>query len=289
MQEISLKKISTNECSVKCSYSFNYTESNSVVTKVDNAISLSYDAPNNAPVTHNNIKYHVSGIGIIKSIHDFGNNSNIKHEIIVEHKSVNNNKNKLRVCIPLIKSSAYNTSVSDIITTNNSPTMINLQDIIPKKPYFFYIDENAKVDYIVYDKTDAIAVNTDAHNVLTTIIDSTTLTTSSGNDLYYVANGPSSTTDLGNGLYISCQPTGSSEELMPVKYDKKNITSYGSSSSFFDNAIFADISVGILSILLFGFIIFLMFIVYSFSTDSNKLFNSMVEWFNPKKQTQTSS
>jgi len=40
--------------------------------------------------------------------------------------------------------------------------------------------------------------------------------------LFYNSRGPVSGVQIGDGLYISCQPTGSSDDKVGVKYDKNS-------------------------------------------------------------------
>lgn len=224
------------KCDLKCSYNFKYSESNSVAKNNGVTIDLTYDSLSSPPVTFNSQKYNVGMIRIVSpSIHNF-NNASMPGEIIVTHNPEKGG-NTLEVCIP-ITSSSESSSASQIITdiinkvSTNAPSSgdstnlnisgFNLQNIIPKKPYFFYNQE--RTDYIVFGSIDAIPLSSSTISTLQQIIKPFPIPTPGG-DLFYNSTGPISGVSIGDGLYISCQPTGSTKDEVAVEYTKNSSTS----------------------------------------------------------------
>jgi hypothetical protein len=165
---------------------------------------------------------------------------NDKHtdaEILIEHTPVIGGQ-KLNIAIPIKSSSETSEAtifLNEIITNvaANSPvqgesTNLNisgftLQKIIPNKPFFSYVDPE-KTDWIVFGILDAIPLSSDILTTLSQIIKPFPLPTLGG-DLFYNSSGPNTGSKMGDGIYISCKPTGSSEEEIPIEYSK-NTTTY---------------------------------------------------------------
>jgi carbonic anhydrase len=240
--DISLKNV-VGKCDLKCSYAFKYTESNTTAKNNGVVINLTYDNRSIPPVTYNGEKYQVSNISIVSpSIHNF-NGSLMPGEILIEHVPIKGG-NKLQVCIPFSSSSESSTA-SNILTeiinkvaanaprqgdsTNLNISNFNLQNIIPKKPFFLY--SNNTDDYLVFGSIDAIPLSSSTITTLQKIIKQFSLPTP-GNNLFYNSKGPISGLQIGkDGIYISCQPTGSSTEETAITYD------INSSSVDFSNVI----------------------------------------------------
>ncbi len=249
------------KCDLKCSYAFKYKESNSTAKNNGVFIKLSYDSRNVPPVSYNNEKYTVSSIMITSpSLHVF-NDKSLPGELIIEHIPVKGGNN-LNVCIPFISSSETSkasTVVTDIIkmvsssapsegdSTNLNITNFNLQNIVPRKPYFAY--STGANDYIVFGELDAIPLTSNIINTLQQIIKPFPLTMPSAS-LFYNSKGPVSGLQIGNGLYISCQPTGSSEDETEVTYDK-DTSSTVDISSIINSPIFKYIVLFLLGCILF--------------------------------------
>lgn len=227
---ISAKNIA-GKCDLKCSYNFKYSESNSVAKNNGVMINLTYDSRSIPPVVYNNEKYTVGNISIVSpSIHIF-NGVNKPGEIIITHNPEKGG-NILEVCIPFTSSSESSTAsqiITEIIkkvatnapsegdTTNLNISRFNLQDIIPRKPFFAYSFQSK--DYIVYGDLDSIPLSSSTLETLKKIIKPFPLPTP-GDKLFYNSRGPTTGIQIGDGIYISCQPTGSSDELTEVVYDK---------------------------------------------------------------------
>jgi len=222
------------KCDLKCAYNFTYGGSNSTAKNNGVSISLTYDNSSVPPVIFNNHKYTVSKLNLYSpSLHLYtGNKANA--EIIIEHVPVMGGEN-LYVCIPIVQSN--NSSVaSGLITqviqnvssnapsngdsTNLNLTGFTLQDVVPKKPYFNYLNTTSGLsgDYLVFGKFEAISLSEETLATLGKIISQFPIDMTGGK-LLYNPNGPNS--DMANqGIYISCQPTGSSEEQVDVTLTK---------------------------------------------------------------------
>jgi hypothetical protein len=269
------------KCDLKCSYNFNYSESNITAKNNGIMISLTYDNSNVPPVLYNNQKYTVSTILIVSpSMHVF-NNVTVDAEIIVEHVPVSGGP-LLFVAVPIVSSSESSTASnlltqviqtvstnapSDGNSTNLNLSNFTLQDIIPNKPFFSYTD-NGNSNWIVFNKSNAITLSSGTLKTLKSLIKPFTANLLGGN-LYYNSSGPNSTS-VSEGIYISCQPTGTSEEETEVTYSK-NTPSYD-----LGNMLGSPIVIIIILILVgsFGFIIlfFCLNYVYNyFTSDAPKL------------------
>jgi hypothetical protein len=222
-------------CDLKCSYNYKYNQSNSVATNKGVYISLTYDKGTTAQVTYNNQKYHVSEITIYNnSLHSFNGNK-VASEIIIEHVP-DMGGDLLYICIPIISST--NTSdatliLSDIIQTvsTNAPnegetcnlniSNLNLNNIVPKQPFFAYTGTSGlKGQIIVYGINYAIPLNESTLSILQKIIQIYPLALTGG-QLFFNKVGPNNI-QLNDGIYISCQPTGSSEEETQVSYNNSS-------------------------------------------------------------------
>jgi hypothetical protein len=165
------------------------------------------------------------------------NNKYTDAEMLIEHTPVIGGQT-LNVAIPIQSSSETSEAsvfLNEIIqnissnspakgeTTNLNLSGFTLQKIVPNKPFFSYV-ANDKSDWIVFGILDAIPLNSNMLTTLGQIIKPYPLPTLGG-DLFYNSSGPNTGTKSGEGIYISCKPTGSSEEEIPVEYSK-NTTSY---------------------------------------------------------------
>jgi carbonic anhydrase len=222
------------KCDLKCSYLFQYHESNSSAKNNGIMISVSYENNQTSPVVYNNQKYNVSTLSIVSpSIHVF-NDVVAAAEIWIEHTPVMGGP-LLNVAIPMISSSETSEAsevITDIIknvstyapvdgeTTQLNISGFTLNTLIPKKPFFSYTDADTdNTQWIVFGITEAIPLKSDVLSTLSQIIQPYSLSTT-GNGLFFNSKGPSDGTNMGDGIYISCQPTGSSKEEMAVSYQK---------------------------------------------------------------------
>lgn len=272
---ISPKNIAGN-CDLKCAYSFKYSSSNSTARNNGVMISLTYDNRSVPPVSYNTEKYQVSNIMITSpSIHTF-NGTLMSGEIIIEHVPVRGGNN-LNVCVPFSSSTESSTAskiITDIInkvatnapsqgdSTNLNMADFNLQDIIPRKPFFSY--SNKTNDYIVFGTIEAIPLSSSTIETLQKIIQPFPLPTP-GDMLFYNSKGPLSGVQIGDGLYISCQPTGSSEEETEVTYDKDTSSSVDI-ANILNSPIFQYIIMILIGVILFLLIFYGISAFYGYLT-----------------------
>ena len=265
--DISTQNIS-GKCDLKCAYNFKYSESNSTAKNNGVMIGLTYDESSVSPVLYNNQKYNVSSIFITcPSLHTF-NGSQAQAEIIIEHTPLIGGP-QLNVAIP-ITSSSDSSDASNLITeiiqsvATNAPSQGNttnlnlsgftLQNIVPNKPFYSYTDSR-KNEWIVFGILSAIPLNSDILTTLGQIIKPFPLPMT-GNSVFFNSSGPNTTGKIGDGIYISCKPTGSSEEEIPVEYTK-DTPSYDF-SNMMNNPITKIIIQIVIGCILF-IIVFLMF------------------------------
>jgi carbonic anhydrase len=259
------------KCDLKCAYNFKYPESNSIAKNNGVNISLTYDNSSITPVLYNNQKYTVSNITIMcPSIHLF-NGAQAPAEIVVEHISVAGGP-ILSVAIP-ISSSSDSTTASNIITeiiqsvatnapsegetTNLNLTGFTLENIVPSKPFYSYTDTNNN-EWIVFGILEAIPLNSNTLTTLGQIIKPFSISTT-GSSLFLNSSGPNSSGNIGGGIYISCKPTGSSEEEIPVEYTK-NTTSYDIS-----NLLNSPVTKTIIQIILGSIIFIILFALINYA------------------------
>jgi carbonic anhydrase len=227
-------------CDLKCSYNFQYNQSNSVATNNGVFISLSYDKGSTNQVMYNNQSYYVTKIYLFSpSLHIFNGNS-ANAELLIEHMPEMGGE-LLHVCIPII-SSSNSSDASNILNeiiqsiSNNAPSInettnlnlsdFNLNNIVPNKPFFAYTGiEGLSGQVIVFGITNAIPLSEQILTTLSNIIKPYPITVSGGN-LFFNSKGPNQTQISGDGIYISCQPTGSSEEETNVTYNNSYNTNY---------------------------------------------------------------
>jgi hypothetical protein len=241
--DISKYTAGDNTCDLKCAYNFDYPETNLVATNRGIMINCMFDNNTATPVVYNQQKYSVDSMMIVSpSIHFFnGNQTNptgnqTNAEIIINHTpSVSGNS--LAVCIPIIQSNDSNEAsnlVTNIIqSVSNSANKqgqqvninsnITLNTIVPKQPFYSYTSSDGNnTDFIVFDISDAIGLNSDTLTSLQEMINPFQLPTP-GNSLFYNKNGPNNS-NLGDGIYIECNPVGASKDKVPVEYSKNSST-----------------------------------------------------------------
>jgi hypothetical protein len=280
---ISAKNIE-GKCDLKCSYAFKYSESSSTAKNNGIFISLTYDSRSEPPVTYNNEQYRVENIIILSpSMHIF-NDKSMPGEIIIEHNPMKGG-NKLSVCVPFTSSSESSTAstiITEIInkvatnapssgdSTNLNISNFNLQNIVPRKPFFAY--SSGSNDFIVFGELDAIPLSSSTISKLQQIIKPFPVPTPKA-PLFYNSKGPISGLQIGDGLYISCQPTGSSEEETAVEYDK-NTTSFDF-SNIFDSPVFKLLIMIIIGCILFIIIFYGLSAFYNFLSEDAPKFPTL--------------
>lgn len=270
------------KCDLKCSYGFKYSESNSTAKNNGIMLKLSYDSTSVPPVIYNKEKYNVSDTMIVSpSMHLF-NGKQLPGELIISHIPVKGG-DLLQVSIPFKSSSDSSTSsqiITDIIrkVATNAPSQgdstnlnmnFNLQNIVPRKPFFSYTQDTSV--WIVFGELDAIPLSSSTIDTLQKIIKPYPVLVPSV-DLFYNSNGPTSGLQLGDGIYISCQPTGSSEEETAVEYDKTPSSTTVDFSNILDSPIFKLIITILIGCILFIIIFYGITAFYDYlSSDAQKL------------------
>ena len=272
--DISKYTAGNNTCDLKCAYNFDYPETNLVATNRGIMINSMFDNNTATPVVYNQQKYSVASMMIVSpSIHFFnGNQTNpagnqTNAEIIISHTpSVSGNG--LAVCIPIIQSNdsneASNLVTSLIQSVSNSANKqgqqvninsnITLNTIIPKQPFYSYTSSDGNnTDFIVFDISDAIGLNSDTITSLQQMIKPFPLPTP-GNSLFYNKNGPNNS-NIGDGIYIQCNPVGASKDEVPVEYSK-NSSSFDIFSGNNENVIKIILQI-LFVILIFGALVFI--------------------------------
>ena len=218
------------KCDNKCSYDFEYSNTNLVATNIGTLIMLKCENTSKPHVFYNNEKYMSNFMFIATpSVHKF-NNRTLAAELLIEHECVTGGK-KLTVCIPIIESSNSNTATSlitDVINnvaanapkagekTNINMSDFNLNSIVPSKPFYAYAGNDMhgqSSDFIVFGVIHAIPLNSNVLGTLNQIIKPNSIQ-AMGGSIFYNSKGPGKKND--EGIYISCKPTGSSTEETTV-------------------------------------------------------------------------
>lgn len=237
--DISMSKI-TGKCMYKCSYGFQYNNSSCIATNRGDYISISYDKSSSPPVLYNASGYDVQEIRLyIPSLHSY-NNSKTDGELIIVHTSKTGSR-PLLVCIPIKSNNTSSTSAQffktlidtvsssapseDETTTVNIPKF-NLNDLVPRKPFFSYsatepyqpCSEN--MEYIVFSPLQgSLDIMPESLTTLQSIIRSNPYDIKTGPSLFYNDKGPSMGGGGSGEIYIDCQPVGSSDETTDIVTD----------------------------------------------------------------------
>jgi carbonic anhydrase len=240
-------------CNLKCAYKFDYAPTNLQIKNMGTYLRWKVDEVSTPPVVYNDDFYNVLEARLYwNSLHAYLNNSTTNPvyadaELVIVHLN-RKNTSQLLVCIPITQSStttADSAMFFDFILTEVARTApskgqqtsynkstFSLDKFVPKKPFYSYNGtfpwppENESVDYIVFDKEDAITMSTNAYAVLKKVtrkseIDALSIETS-GAELFYNPTGP--VPPNAGEIYIDCQPTGDDGEiLVPAKLDSGGV------------------------------------------------------------------
>jgi hypothetical protein len=231
------QNLMSGKCDEKCSYSFNYqTSSNCNAKNYGNYLQLTYDKQNTPSVLFNVIDYYADNVQIYSpSFHKF-NNIIVDAEIVIVHYSLRNGS-PLLVCIPVYSSantsnnsvlfnSIINAAVAYPLKPDTDMISIkldnyNLNNIVPKKPYFYYTSNNANV--IVYGIENSIYAETTIISKLRNIISNKTNVNIPLSDTIYYNQIGSNLSLSGDGeIYIDCKPVGVSDHTEDVIVSKKS-------------------------------------------------------------------
>ena len=268
-------------CDLKCSYNYEYPQSNSVAKNNGVFLSLSYDKGTTSPVIYNTRNYYVSKINIYSpSLHKF-NDTYVAAELVIEH-APEIGGDLLYVCVPIVtstNSTDASTILTDIIQSvaTNAPAMnestnlnlsnFNLNNIVPNKPFFSYAGTAGLIgQVIVFANLNAIPLNDTILKRLSKIIKPYPITISGG-DLFLNTKGPNSTKMTKQGIYISCQPTGSSKEETNVSYSKNNVNY--NLTSIFNNPTIVSVLQVLMGCILFIMVFYMLNYGYNYFTSGS--------------------
>lgn len=231
---ISSDKIA-GKCDNKCSYVYDYLNTNLVAKKDTNMITIINDGIEPV-VKYNNNNYMVSSTMLVSpSIHKF-NNKKTDGEILIEHMPIQGGK-KMYVCIPIIESiSLSNASVSIALiiesikakaTADNEIIRIDtdkftLNTFIPQGKFYSYTGNdlnNSDADFIVFGKENAIPMNQTTFNLLTELI-KPIFTQMKGGKLFVNDKG---TTTMKGTTTTTTKDTG---DKKPTLVDKKGLKAF---------------------------------------------------------------
>ena len=236
----------SGECNLKCSYSFQYSNSSCVASNTGESIVLSYDESNVPPVTYNGNKYKVSSIKITTGSILLYNGKNVKASLIISHAPIVGG-GPFSVMIPIVSGTGSLPS-SNILTTiitetanlapkSGNKTSIslanyNLNNIIPKKPFYSFNTDRENI--IAYGIENAITIDADTLTKLSTITKGVADIIPATNSLFYNPKGPNSSgSSSGNDdIYIDCQPVNVSEEAIQMSTENKLSADYQMKSDY---------------------------------------------------------
>jgi len=237
---INITKNVDSECDLKCEYSYNYPTTNLLVSNRGDHLSFRTDPSKEAPVVFNANKYDVSEMRLYgPSLHTYGGKQT-EAELIINHNNLSGN-GSLLVCVPITidnsitkASSLFDTVISQVSKTATSagqqtsvslPTF-TLNDIVPKKPYYFYKGTlpyspcNGNYNYVVFHKDDAITLTLSSLMKLSKLISAQSYKTHNvKGGLFYNKSGPKiHRANTGNDdIYIECKPTGADGSIIVTK------------------------------------------------------------------------
>ena len=165
---ISRKYVEGN-CDLKCAYNFNYTSVSCTAFNSTDAIQIRMELSNELPVLYNKQKYYTTLTYIRYPSVILYNDKISDAELVVLNVSEQGDKN-LAIFIPIKISSEVTSATSEITniiksvsvsapSTGENVTIpsFNLQNVIPKKPFFNYNVDN--FDCIAFSMLDAIPIS----------------------------------------------------------------------------------------------------------------------------------
>lgn len=254
-------------CNLKCSYSFQYSETNVTAKNNSTNISISYDGSIQSPVTYNDEKYSVFKSYLFSpSLHLF-DGSKVDAELIIVHVPDLGGP-QLIVSIPIIASTSTSTNNSTELLTHlindssaylpnqNESYILNipnfsLQHIVPQRSFISYTGKyhNQTANFIVFSKSDCIPLSDTTLNKLKRIINPAN-DIMIGGDLFFNSIGPNP--DLQQeGIYISCKPTGSSDKNENVTNKTDKTSEFNFSNPLFVNSLYIIISFIVILVVFF--------------------------------------
>jgi hypothetical protein len=235
----------SGECNLKCSYSFQYSNSSCVASNTGESIVLSYDDSNVPPVTYNGNKYKVSSIKITTGSILLYNGKNVMASLIISHAPIIGG-GSFSVIIPIVSGTGSLPS-SNILTTiitetanlapnSGNKTSIslanyNLNNIVPKKPFYSFNTDTES--FIAYGLEYAITIDADTLTKLSTITNGVSdIISADSTSLFYNPKGPNTAGSGNDDIYIDCQPVNVSEETIQMSTENKLSADYQMKSDY---------------------------------------------------------
>ena len=233
---INVSMNSSEKCSMKCAYSFNYPITNLTVVNEGEYYRFGPDPQAVPPVVYNNDKYVVQEMRLYApSLHRYGGQQNTA-ELVIVHDNLSGGRGLL-VCIPLIQNGPI-TDASAIVdelirtATQRAPAQGASGGTIPLptftfgklvpygKPFFSYQATlpykpcTGSVNIVVLSRDSAIGITA---AIGTTITANQYVTHNPPTGVFYNAKGASNSAGSGGDIYIECQPTGEDGEILVDK------------------------------------------------------------------------
>lgn len=233
----------SKSCNEKCGYTYSYPTSNLIYEIKEDY--LSFKPPGNeydGSAKLYRSYYNLKEIRVYrKGLHTY-NNSKTEGEMHIIHTNTFGS-GEFIVCIPIIKNSGEipddQKSVNDLFREaatlgridrkkQLSLANFNLNDLIKKKPYFYYIGTDVlhnerNVSYIVFEKSAAIKINPNFLTNLSNYFKEHSFGVKTNDNVFYNRRGPTHKTKDGDDIYISCHPTDSSGKVLMTKEKSYNV------------------------------------------------------------------
>jgi len=277
---VDIVKDTSNICDMKCDYTFDYIQQNSLKLKNEGThiVIQPLDKSNSPPVTFFADKYSVKEMRLYyPSLHTY-NGKPADAELIIVHDNVTGSGGYLCVCIPIILGNGKTDSIfffdkmmfemtarAPSANTKTTLTMnsFSLNNIIPIKPYYSYSGTMPapscanNAEYVVFSTAEnaEIAISKKAFTALKTIISPHAMTVKKNpKGVFYNKKGTIKNSEINGDMYFECNPAGDEgETFIPVE------TTQG--LSFNNNK---KMKMALLIIGLIMFILIILYILYVF-------------------------
>ena len=230
-------------CTLKCAYSFNYTDTGIILSNEDGYLNISYEQPpsssTKSQVTYNSKDYNVDSIRLYHpSLHTYAG-VQADAELVIIHKvtSGNNSIPPLHVCIPIVveetvtpTSQTFQLIMKNIPQSTKSVQLktinFNLNSFIPMAPFYSYTGSSIYpacgtiCDYVVFskdtDKTGYITMNNADYTILSKVTPHLLkgIKTYESKDYAINIEGPTYGAGTKGKIMIKCNPVGDNGELI---------------------------------------------------------------------------
>jgi hypothetical protein len=207
----------SNHCTQKCSFSFNYPDVSVKSIIKRESIDISMTQPNIAAVKFNGNEYNATNASISYPSSNTYNGVKADAEITIFHRSLTNHL-PLIVTIPIASASNTKPMIFDDIINqtakllpktdyvNLSVSKFTLEDIVPKGS--FYFTENNNSYNIVYDLGQSLSLSSSTFETLKKIViyPRKTVNLTSNPDLFYNEEGSNVPSNGGSDFnFLQCE------------------------------------------------------------------------------------